>query len=74
MRLPIITMKAKDVKPDNFIYIPSEKRFFWIDDIDYEEKDVIFYFEESIDKTRGLVSSTLSYDKNDNIYVVENDN
>lgn len=70
MTLEIITMKAKKVVVNSFLYIPSEKRFFWIDDLDYDDNEIIFFFEEKIDKT-GLVSHSLRYDKNDSVYVVK---
>lgn len=36
---------AKDLPVDVFVYLPAEKRFFFIDDLDVEEDSVTLYFE-----------------------------
>jgi len=54
---------AKNLEEDTFIYLPDEKRFFFIDAIDFDGKDVILIFEETVDH-RGLVAETLLLNQN----------
>jgi len=69
MRLAHQIVKAKDLEPDCFIYLPDEKRFFWVDDIDYDGKKVIFYFEEGVNKT-GLVTFSIEMGENKKVKVI----
>lgn len=69
MRLDTEIVLAKDVEPDCFIYLPKEKRFFWVDDIDHEGKIVIFYFEEGFG-SRGLNDFSIEVGRYSKVIVV----
>lgn len=79
MRLKLFAIKAKEAENkalDHFIYLPNEKRFFFIDDVDFseDEQTVILYFEERIDKNSGLIDTQYEVGANEFIYVVTEDN
>ncbi len=57
MRLQTKKVKAKDVPTAVFIFLPKEKRFFFVDDYEHIGNKVILIFEK-IDKN-GLVSNEL---------------
>lgn len=69
MRLKHEIVKAKDIEPDCFIYLPNEKRFFWVDNIDHDGRKVIFYFEEGVDET-GLVDYQIEMGENKKVKVI----
>ena len=54
---------AKELEEDTFIYLPDEKRFFYIDAIDYDGRKVILYFEEGVGEA-GLISYSLEMGQN----------
>lgn len=64
-------IKAGDIENyiDHFIYLPNEKRFFLVNDVDIEENEVILYFEEDIIRGK-LIDHELRIDLNEFIYVV----
>jgi len=72
MRLDHVKVKAKDLECDCLIYLPKEKRFFWVDNIDVEEDRVTLIFEEGINK-RGLVTTELVLKPNQQVINIVND-
>ena len=54
---------AKNLKEETFIYLPDEKRFFYIDVIDFDGRNVVLIFEETVDNL-GLVTSELVLNQN----------
>lgn len=47
--MPHDIIKAKDLERDCFIFFPASQRFFYVSDIDIEDKHVILYFEQTAD-------------------------
>jgi len=72
MRLDHVKVKAKDLECDCLIYLPKEKRFFWIDDIEYAEDKITLIFEEGINQ-RGLVTTELELKPNQQVINIIND-
>lgn len=68
MRLQTISIEAKDVPVDTFIFIPKENRFFFVDDKDHVGKKIIFYFE--IDVEEEIKETTYIVNQNKMIEVV----
>ena len=51
-----------------FIYMPNEKRFFFVDDWEIDNDEVTFFFE-TIEKTKGLQCWGVTFDLNKKILI-----
>lgn len=72
MKLKHVITKAINLENDSLIYLPDEKRFFWVDDIDITFDKVICYFEEGIDAGR-LNDPTISFNVEDDVWIIVQD-
>jgi hypothetical protein len=73
MRLNHVKVKAKEITDDCLIYLPKEKRFFWVDFVDMDEDgNVVFIFEEGISRS-GIKEVRLVYKPNQVVINVTND-
>lgn len=70
MRLQCLKTTAKLAPVDTFIYLPKKKMFFFADDKDYDDKNIIFYFEEGIDENGNMIESELVFNENDEVLIV----
>jgi len=74
MRLNHVKVKAKEITDDCLIYLPKEKRFFWVDFVDMDEDgNVVFIFEEGISSSGGIKEVRLVYKPNQVVINVTND-
>ncbi len=69
MRLNMISVKAKDVPNDVFIYLPDEKLFFFVDDKEVFDNHTTFYHEIDITED-GLKEIDHTVDNDEMISVV----
>lgn len=73
MRLNHVKVKAKEITDDCLIYLPKEKRFFWVDFVDMDEDgNIVFIFEEGIGRN-GIKEVRLTYKPNQVVINVTND-
>lgn len=63
-----IELKAKEVSGGNFIYLPKENRYFFVDHYDHIDNMVIFY--SVIDYLNGINEETKKFHKDDIVIVV----
>jgi hypothetical protein len=68
-KLETVVLNAKDVPEDSFIYIPKEKRFFFVDDKQIEGSKTIFYFED-IENKSGFIDHHIAFGNYTKITVV----
>ena len=74
MRLNHVKVKAKEITDDCLIYLPKEKRFFWVDFVDRDhEGNVVLIFEEGFSRTGNIIEETLVFKPNQVVINVTND-
>ncbi len=64
MRLDHKKTKAKNIQPDTWYFIPSERRYIYVDDVDNEKDTTTAYMELGINKN-GLDEIALCFDNNE---------
>lgn len=74
MKLHTEKIKAKDLQPNSLIYLPTEGKFFWVDDIDIDirSNEYVFIFEEDVNK-KGLICHELRFAPNEKVISVISD-
>lgn len=70
MRLHTIEVMAQDLTHSVFVYIPKQKRFFFVDDFDVEEEFTTLYFEEDINEKGKIIESEIKFKNTEMLRVV----
>lgn len=74
MRLNHVKVKAKEITDSCLIYLPKDKKFFWVDFVDSDSQgNIVFIFEEDITETGDIVTKKLRFKPDDIVINIVND-